>query len=114
LLVRAVNGVGEADPDERREVVMSKIQTGRKRLVAGLVALLLGLGVLGLSAPAGADIDDLTTCVDVDENGQPQCETPDDGVDDFVNPTEDPDGGGGELPPAPVDDPVVADATFTG
>jgi hypothetical protein len=93
---------------------MSKIRNRSSRWLGVLVAGLLGLGAFGLSAPAGADIDDLTTCVDVDDQGQPQCETPDDDdgtIDDFTSETPDPEP---PLPPTPVDDPVVADANFTG
>ena len=89
----------------------------------------LGAGLFGIAAPAGADPfpagpGDLTTCVDVDIDGQPNCPNIPDPIDDFTAPTPpedvpgDDDGGsvdgGDELPPAPVGDVVGANPTFTG
>ena len=100
-----------------------------RRLVA-VTALALGLGYGGLSngiAPANAvpaGPGGLTTCIDLDENGQPQCDHGDDeggggfdGPDGFETPPADPDPEppvDPEIPDAPVDDPVVAEPTFTG
>ena len=95
---------------------MSKTRTNRR--LAFALAAALGLGALGLTTPAGADIDDL--CGDV-VNGCP------DEIDDFTTPTPEPEpepdpelpegqpeADDDELPPADVDGTVVADANFTG
>ena len=114
------------------------------RRTAVLLAGLLGLGIslAGGIDPAGADIDDLgtcvpadvddhhcdtpepdpepnfdpaddfSTCVDLDEEGHAQCDHPDGGDEGTGDPEV--DGGSEPLPPAPVGDVVVADPTFTG
>ena len=109
------------------------MQTTRtNRRLAIVLAAALGLGALGITAPAGADIDDLTTCTDPTPGGS-ACggdDTPFDGPDDFTSggdgpeePEPDPDpelpegqpeADDGDLPPADVDGTVVADANFTG
>lgn len=102
--------------------------TRSRTLTATLVAGLLSLG-LGLAAPAMADPvfpagpDDFSTCADLGPDGQPQCDTPDDGGDDLDEgqPEVDPDPEPEPQPeadadpaPAPADDVIVADPTFTG
>lgn len=87
---------------------MKTLTTIPTRIAA--VALAIALGFAGLTAlPAGANPfggpDGLSTCTDLDENGIPQCDHPGHGDD------EDEDQ---EVPDAPVDDPVIADPTFTG
>lgn len=110
-----------------------------RRLI--VVATLSGISLAGLvAAPAGAvppGPGDLTTCVDVDIDGNPNCPSIPDPIDDFTNgepdvdePEDDNDGGGTDgggtdgggpsvdgsdtLPDAPVGDVVVANPTFTG
>ena len=114
----------------------STIRTSRNSLARrlALMVAVTGFGLAGLVAsPAGAVPDgpgDLTTCVDLDDQGQPNCPSIPDPIDDFtagdpVDPPDDtpddtPDGGGASvdgsdaLPPAPVGDVVVANPTFTG
>ncbi|MEL7210183.1 MAG: hypothetical protein AAGK32_18460, partial [Actinomycetota bacterium] len=62
-------------------------------------------GRQGGDAPFG-DIDGLSTCTDIDLDGQPQCDHPGHGGGDEPETPE--------VPEAPVDDPVVANPTFTG
>ena len=96
--------------------------TNLSKRIATALALSLGLSLA--SAPAFAAIPgpgDLTTCVDVDELGQPQCPHP--GGDDEDLPEAQPEPEGDETPepevddssdPAPVDDAIVATPNFTG
>ena len=79
------------------------------KTIATLVATVLSLALFLAAGPASANpgIDGgLTPCIDLDENGFPQC---DDDEPEDEDEDEDP-----ELPPADVDDVVVADPTFTG
>ena len=88
-------------------------------------ALALSLGISLAGAPAFAAIPDgpgdLTTCVDVDELGIPQCPHPGgDEPDDEVQPEPEPEPEP-ETPEvddstevAPVDDAIVANPSFTG
>ncbi len=103
--------------------------TRTNRRLAIVLAAALGLGALGITAPAGADIGDITSCQDPTHGGS-LCDgddTPFDGPDDFapggngpeVDPDPDlpeaqPEPDDGELPPADVDGTVVADPNFTG
>ena len=118
-------------------------KTRSNRRLAIALAATLGLGALGLTAPASADIGDITSCPtpthgDIDCGGGPQ-----DGPGDFTDADPDPEpipgpgdlpdpqilpGGNGpdpepepepepeaeDLPDADVDGTVVADANFTG
>jgi hypothetical protein len=87
--------------------------TINRKLIA-LLALALGLGLGGTStvlANPAIPSGDYTTCVDLDEEGHPECEYPDDPEEP---PVEEPDPGTEDPPPAEVDDPVVADPNFTG
>jgi hypothetical protein len=88
-----------------------------KRLIA---ALALALGVSLTAAPAFAAIPDgpggLTTCVDLDENGFPQCPHPG-GDEDLPEAQPDPEDEpevDDSSDPAPVDDAIVATPNFTG
>lgn len=111
---------------------MSTIRNTRtNRRLAITLAAALGLGALGLTAPAGAEIGDITSCTDPTHGGS-ACEgddTPFDGPGDFlpggdgpdVDPDPDPELPEGQpeaddddLPPADVDGTVVADPNFTG
>ena len=110
------------------------MQTTRtNRRLALTLAAALGLGALGITAPAGADIGDITSCTDPTHGGS-VCDgdnTPFDGPGDLLpggdgpdEPEPDPDpelpegqpeaDDDGDLPPADVDGTVVADANFTG
>ena len=110
---------------------MSTIRNTRtNRRLAITLAAALGLGALGLTAPAGAEIGDITSCTDPTHGGS-LCEgddTPFDGADDFFpggdGPDPDPDDDlpegqpeaedDDDLPDADVDGTVVADPNFTG
>jgi hypothetical protein len=85
-----------------------------KRLIA---ALALALGISFTAAPAFAAIPDgpggLTTCVDLDENGFPQCPSGDDDEDLPEQQPEEPEVDDSS-DPAPVDDAIVATPNFTG
>ncbi len=107
--------------------------TRKNRRLAITLAAALGLGALGITAPAGADIGDITSCTDPTHGGS-LCEgdnTPFDGADDFapggdgpdVDPDPDPELPEGQpepqpepedLPDADVDGTGVAVANCTG
>lgn len=113
---------------------MSTIRSTRtNRRLAITLAAALGLSALGMTAPAGADIGDITSCTDPTHGGS-VCEgddTPFDGPGDFLPggdgpdvdpepepepelPEGQPEADDGDLPDADVDGTVVADANFTG
>lgn len=106
---------------------MQTTRTNRRLAIA--LAAALGLGALGITAPAGADIDDITSCTDPTHGGS-ACDggdMPFDGPGDIFPggngpdpelepelPEGQPEADDGDLPDADVDGTVVADPTFTG